>query len=104
MRDLAENPHGRRDLRESVREMAGNPHRGGEARAERFGSSAKTTSESGKRSSCGIIMWHEERKEPENADYALGRNRRRKRKDGIGGGWQTETRARTADGERDTDG
>ena len=32
--------------------------------AERFGSSAKTAFESGKRSSCGIIMWHEERKEP----------------------------------------
>ena len=64
MRDLAENPHGRGDLRESVREMAENPHGGGESRAERFGSSAKTASESGKRSSCGIIMWHEERKEP----------------------------------------
>ena len=64
MRDLAENPHGRRDLRESVREMAENPHGGGEAGVVRFGLSAKTASESGKRSSCGIIMWHEERKEP----------------------------------------
>ena len=64
MRDLAENAHGRGDLRESVREMAENPHGGGEVRAERFGSSAKTASESGKCSSCGIIMWHEERKEP----------------------------------------
>jgi hypothetical protein len=64
VRDLAENAHGRGDLRESVREMAENPHGGGEAGVVRFGSSAKTASESGKCSSCGIIMWHEERKEP----------------------------------------
>ena len=64
VREMAENPHGRGDLRESVREMAENPQGGGEAGVVRFGSSAKMASESGKRSSCGIIMWYEERKEP----------------------------------------